>query len=320
MVVAMNMVGVGEIQDAFTKAVEKASESTVSVRMASAPMGPPWGPFRRQGGGSGIVMDKDGHILTSHHVVSGADKIVVTLNDGRVLSGAVVGADDETDVAVVKVDAHDLKAADFGDSDSLKVGEPVLAIGNPLGLSGGPGVTFGIVSSLKRHVPTESGDNIQMIQTDAAVNPGNSGGPLVTLEGKVVGINAAMIPWAESIGFSVPINGALDVAKQIISHGGVKRAWVGIMGYDLNRRVANYYGLSVTRGVFVVELNSDAPAERAGIQVGDVIVSVDGKALEDVGDLRDAIRDRKIGQKAEMEVDRQGKRWVASVTLGERPT
>lgn len=310
---------ISELQQAFTQAVEKAGASTVSVSTAMGPLGPPFGPYPRRGVGSGVVLDGEGHIVTNQHVVDEAEKIIVTLGDGRVLSGSVVGGDEETDIAVVKVDGQGLKPADFGDSDELKVGQPVLAIGNPLGLAGGPTVTSGVVSSLRRSLQLRNGDGLKVVQTDAAVNPGNSGGPLVDLEGKVVAINTAMIPYAESIGFAIPANTAREVAKQLIEHGRVQRPWLGVTGYDVNRRVAYYYGLSTSTGVFVTELTPNSPAEQAGIQVGDVIHAVGGKALSCVGDLVEALRAGKIGGTVEMEVERHGRRQKLRATLGTRP-
>ncbi len=264
-------------------------------------------------------MDKEGHILTNRHVVDEARRIVVTLNDGRILGGLVLGSDKETDIAVVKVEGEHLHPAEFGNSDELKVGQPVLAIGNPLGLSGGPTVTSGVISSLRRSLQMGNGNGLKMIQTDAAVNPGSSGGPLVDVEGKVVAVNTATIPYADGIGFAIPVNTALDIARQIIELGQVQRPWLGIVGYDVDRRVAHHYGLRTSRGVLVVEVTSDSPAEAAGLQVGDVVLSVDGEAVASVGDLVDVLRSRKIGDQAELEVERHGSTATVKAKLGTRP-
>lgn len=309
---------VTELQEAFTKAVERAWESTVNVGVSAMPPWTRYGPHWRRGFGSGVVLDGEGHVITNHHVVAGAERIIVTLSDGRVLTGSVVGSDEETDVAVVKVDATDLKPASFGNSDQLKVGQPVLAIGNPLGLAGGPTVTSGVVSSMRRSVQLGNG-GLKVIQTDAAVNPGNSGGPLVDLEGRVIAINTVTIPYAEGIGFAIPINMVLGIANQILRHGGVERPWLGVSGYDVSRRVANYYSLPVSKGVLVAEVTPGSPAETAGLGVGDVIVSVGGTPVGDVADLVEAIRNRKIGDAVEIEVVRAGRRDAAKVTLGRRP-
>jgi S1-C subfamily serine protease len=265
------------------------------------------------------VLDDKGHILTTHHVIDGAEKVIVTFADGRVLSGTVVGGDEETDIAVVRVEGKDFRPADYANSDELKVGQPVLAIGNPLGLPGGPTVTSGVVSSLRRHLGRGPGDGIPVIQTDAAVNPGNSGGPLVDLRGRVVAINQATIPYAEGIGFAIPINAALAAAREIVAHGHVQRPWLGVGGYDVDRRLSAYYGIATRQGVFVAEISQGSPAEAAGLQVGDVVTSLGGKPLAGVADLIEALRERKIGDSIEIEAERRGSRLKAKATLGSRP-
>ncbi len=309
---------IADLEAAYIQAVERAGVSTVSISVAGAFRGPSFRPYPRRGLGSGVVMDRQGHILTNAHTVDGAERILVGLGDGRVLGGAVLGADEDTDIAVVKVDGDHLEPASFGDSDKLKVGQPVLAIGNPLGLPGGPTVTSGVVSSLHRNIRLGEGDGLQVIQTDAAVNPGNSGGPLVDLQGRIVALNAATIPYAEGIGFAVPINTALDVARQIVDHGRAQRPWLGVVGYDVDRRIAHYYGLSVSQGVFVVELSEGGPAAGAGIRVGDVLTGVDGRSLAQVSDLVEALREKKIGDAVEVEIERRGSKKIR-VTLGTRP-
>ncbi len=307
-----------DLEAAYTQAVERAGASTVSISVAGVFQGPAFRSYPRRGLGSGIVLDPQGNILTNAHTVDGARRILVGLGDGRVLGGAVLGADEDTDIAVVHVDGDHLQPAQFGDSSRLKVGQPVLAIGNPLGLPGGPTVTSGVVSALHRTLRIGDGDGIPMIQTDAAVNPGSSGGPLIDLQGRVVALNAATIPYAEGIGFAVPINAALDVARQIIDHGKVERPWIGIVGYDVDRRVAQYYGLAMDHGVFLVELSPDSPAAAAGLQIGDVLLSLDGRALSGVADLMEALRGKKIGETVDLGVERQGPKKVR-VTLGTRP-
>jgi S1-C subfamily serine protease len=312
---------IADFQNAYIQAVERVGASTVNVSMTSGPYGPPFGrPWPRRGIGSGVVLDGQGHILTTYHVVDGADKVIVTFADGRVLSGTVVGGDDETDVAIVKVDGQGFQPAEFADSDQLKVGQPVLAIGNPLGLPGGPTVTSGVISSLRRNLAFGPGDGLPVIQTDAAVNPGNSGGPLVDLQGRVVAINTATIPYAEGIGFAIPINAALGISKQILEHGHVQRPWLGVAGYDVDRRVASYYGISSRQGVFLAEVSAKSPAEIAGLQVGDVITSLGGRPLAGVADLVDALRERAIGDSVEIEAERLGQRIRIKATLASRPS
>ncbi len=252
-------------------------------------------------------------------MVDGAEKVIVTFTDGRVLSGSVVGGDEETDIAVVRVDGKGFHAADYANSDELKVGQPVLAIGNPLGLPGGPTVTSGVVSSLRRHLGRGPGDGVPVIQTDAAVNPGNSGGPLVDLRGRVVAINTATIPYAEGIGFAIPINAALSAAREILEHGHVQRAWLGIGGYDVDRRLAAYYGITSRHGVFAAEITPGSPAEGAGLQVGDVITSLGAKPLTGVADLVEGLRERKIGDAIDIEAERRGQKVRAKAALAARP-
>lgn len=309
---------IADLETAYTQAVERAGASTVSISVAGAFRGRGYGPFPRRGLGSGVVMDAQGHILTNAHTVDGAERILVGLGDGRVLGGAVVGADDDTDIAVVRVEGDHMVPAEFGDSDKLKVGQPVLAIGNPLGLPGGPTVTSGVVSSLHRNIRIGGGDGLPVIQTDAAVNPGNSGGPLVDLQGRIIALNAATIPYAEGIGFAVPINAALEVARQILEHGRPQRAWLGVVGYDVDRRIAHYYGLSVTQGVFLVELSDGSPAASSGLRVGDVITALDDHPIAEVSDLVEALRGKKIGDAVSVQVERQGAQKV-QVTLAARP-
>ncbi len=309
---------IADLESAYTQAVERAGASTVSISVAGAFRGPPFRPYAHRGLGSGVVMDRQGRIVTNAHTVDGAQRILVGLGDGRVLGATVLGADPDTDIAVVQVEGDGLQPAEFGDSDKLKVGQPVLAIGNPLGLPGGPTVTSGVVSSLHRTLRLGDGDGLQVIQTDAAVNPGNSGGPLVDLQGRVVALNAATIPYAEGIGFAVPVNTALDVARQIIEHGRAQRAWLGVVGYDVDRRIAHYYGLAVSQGVFVVELSEGSPAAASGLRVGDVITALDGHPVAEVSDLVEALRGKRIGEAVNVEVERQGTQKIR-VTLAARP-
>ena len=307
------------IEEAYVDAVEKASASTVSVRTAMGPMCPPFGPFPMRGVGSGIVLDNEGHILTSEHVVADAARILVTLTDGQVVGGTVVGGDEDTDIAIVKAEASDLVPAEFGDSDKLRVGQPVLAIGNPLGLRGGPTVTSGVISSLRRSLHPGNGSDLQVVQTDAAINPGNSGGPLVDLKGQVIAIATAQIPHAEGIGFAVPSNAAKKAADEIIHYGHVRRPWLGIIGYEVSQRIAYYYGFQTPGGIFVTELAPEGPALSSGVRVGDVIIQFAGRAVSNMEDLSLMLKTKKIGETAELEVRRHGQTKRFQVTLGTRP-
>ena len=308
------------LQEVYIQAVEKAAKSVVNVGSSQSWGGPPWRWSSRRGAGSGVVFDAQGHILTNHHVVDEAEQLLVTMADGRVLRASVVGGDEETDVAVLKVEDGALPPAEFGDSDGLRVGQPVLAIGNPLGLAGGPTVTSGVVSSLRRSLRRQYGDGLKVVQTDAAVNPGNSGGPLVDLEGKVVAITTATMPWAEGIGFAIPINAAKEIARELIEHGRVQRAYLGISGYDVTPQLAQYYGLpSATRGVFVTNVTPDSPADAAGLAVGDVIAAVGGQPVAGLGDLVAALGSQRVGASVDVQVERRGRAQTLKVGLGLRP-
>jgi S1-C subfamily serine protease len=269
--------------------------------------------------GSGVVLDGKGHVLTNAHVIDGADHVMVSSPDGRVLGASAVAKDDDTDIAVVRIDGNGVTPAEFADSDALRPGQPVIAIGHPLGMPGGPTVTSGVISSLHRSLRFGPFDGLKVIQTDAAVNPGNSGGALCDLQGRVVALTTAAIPWAESIGFAIPINAAREVARQLVEHGRVRRPWLGIVGYDVSRRLAAHYGLSSGRGVLVMELAPESPARAAGVRAGDIILAVGDRPLADTGDLLEALRSKSAGDPVEITVDRSGQRIQVSAALGTRP-
>jgi len=309
-----------DLESAYVSAVESAAKSTVSVRTAAMMYGHPYGPLPMHGVGSGVVLDKNGHVLTNEHVVSGTDDLVVVLADGQMLGGTVLGRDEETDIAVVKIDAGSLVPAEFGDSDSLKIGQPVLALGSPLGLAGGPTVTSGVVSALTRSILLENGEGLQVIQTDAAVNRGSSGGPLVDLRGRVVAITTAHMPFADGIGFAIPSNTARKLAEEIVSKGRVIRPWIGIMGYEVSPRMAAYHGLARPTGILITALVKQGPALQAGLRVGDLLVAVSGKQVSGMADLSAAIKARTPGETVDLEVIRNGASIKSRVQLGTRPT
>jgi len=266
--------------------------------------------------GSGFIISPDGYILTNAHVIDGADRVTVRLLDRREFKAKVVGRDPTTDIAVVKIDAAGLTSARLGDSDAARVGDWVLAVGNPLGDNLTFTVTQGIISAKGRGqlaLPNSSRRSIQdFIQTDAAINPGNSGGPLVNVRGEVIGINTAIASptgFNAGYGFAVPINLARAVMDQLIKTGRVERAALGILVRDASPEDAEYAGLRSVSGVLVQDYGSDhSPAKRAGIQPGDVIVSVDGKPVEYVAQLQEAIAFRKPGDVVSVEVARKGGR------------
>jgi serine protease Do len=271
------------------------------------------GPDFQESAGSGFVVSRDGYILTNDHVVDGSDKVTVRLLDRREFTAKVVGTDPNTDLAVVKIDADNLTPAPLGDSDASRVGEWVLAVGNPLGENLTFTVTSGIISAKGRSLtlPNTSDRSIQdFIQTDAAINPGNSGGPLVSVTGQVIGVNSAIeseTGFYSGYGFAIPINLARRVMDQIIAHGRVERAALGVTVRNITPNDAAYVGLPDIRGIVVQDYGSEtSPAKRAGIQPGDIIVSIDGKPVEYVGQLQQQIAFRHPGETVKVEVARKG--------------
>jgi len=275
--------------EAVTGAVERVSPSVVHIAVtqqgqAQTPRGTV--PFERGGAGSGVIITPDGYVLTNSHVVHGASRIEVGLPDGRLLPASLVGADPHTDLAVVRVGESGLPAARFGDSSRLKVGQLVIAIGNPLGFQAT--VTAGVVSALGRSLRSQSGRLIEdIIQTDAALNPGNSGGPLVDSRGQVIGINTAVIQFAQGICFAIPGNTARWVAGLLIKDGRVRRAQVGVAGQTrpLPRRLVHDLRLPAETGVQVLQVLPGSPAEAAGLQRDDVVLALEGATIADVDDL-----------------------------------
>lgn len=304
---------------AVVQAVERVGPAVVSVGMArQAPE-----RLRRRGmpelrgAGSGVIITPDGYILTNSHVVRAADRIEVHLQDGRELPVRVVGEDPHTDLAVVRVSETGLPCAELGDSSNLRVGQLVVAIGNPLGFQAT--VTAGVVSALGRTLRTETGRLIEnIIQTDAALNPGNSGGPLVDFRGRVVGINTAVIMGSQGICFAIPANTAKWVTSQLIREGKVRRAFLGVsgQGVPVDRRLAVAYGVDRSRGVRIVEVQPGTTASAAGLVAGDIIIKAGDTNIASPDDLQRAMERHTIGEPLTVEVLRGAER----LTLTTRPT
>lgn len=276
-------------------------------------------PFQKRDTGSGFIVRPDGFIVTNAHVVKGADKIRVTLNDKRTFDGKVVGIDYFSDLAVVKIDAHDLPTLTMGTSADLRPGEFAVAIGSPLGYD--HTVTLGIISAVGRSV-TDVNGNINFIQTDAAINPGNSGGPLVNVRGEVVGINTAIFSRSGGnmgIGFAVPSNLAHSVMEQLVHGGRVVRGWLGVSIQEFTPELAARFGLDRTAGVLVSDVVEDSPAKKAGFERGDVIVEYDGKAVETPAQLRNAVAQTPIGKRVRMKLVRNNAPKSVEVTIAEQP-
>jgi S1-C subfamily serine protease len=317
-------------EETIINALEKVSKNVVniaSVRMVTDQL---FRVFPVEGVGSGIIIDNQAHILTNYHVVDHARRLKVTLNDGKTFNAKVIGTDKLTDLAVLQIENHannnnnNNNAFDFipsielGDSDSLRVGQIVLAIGNPFGLTGGPTVTTGIISSLNRNIEFEEGI-LELVQTDAAINPGNSGGPLVNTNGEVIAINTAKIPYAHGIGFAVPVNTAKTILQELIQYGKVNRPWLGVSTINITNRIARYYRLPTNEGALVVKVEEYSPAADAGIRPGDIIEEVDEKRVEEIIDLSSRIKKKKAKENTLLSVNRYGRRFNISVTLDNQP-
>jgi serine protease Do len=269
-----------------------------------------------QAAGTGFVISSDGQIATNAHVVADATKIEVKFSDGSTAPAKVLGVDRTDDLAVVKVDKTGLKALPLGKSANLRIGEPVVAIGNALDLTGGPTATEGIVSALDRTIDTSDGEHLtHLLQTDAAINPGNSGGPLLTLDGEVVGINSAGSQDAQNIGFAIAIDTAKPIVEQLQQGKTVAKAYLGVSTTVIDSTVEAQSGLDVDHGLLVVDVAGDSAASSAGVQPGDIIVSIDGKATDDTNVLGDEIRTVGAGQVVHLKIDRKGKTISVDATL-----
>jgi len=269
--------------------------------------------------GSGVIIGGDGYVLTNQHVIDGADEILISLADGRGSQAVLIGEDRETDIAILQVPLGGLKGIRIADSRNLRVGDVVLAIGNPLNV--GQTVTLGIVSATGRNrIGLNTFENF--IQTDAAINPGNSGGALVNARGELIGINTAIFSQAvgaQGIGFAIPISLATDIMQQIIEHGEVTRGWLGVEGTEINSSVAQATGNPELRGALIVGVFIDSPADMAGIRAGDIVVAVDGDPVHGIRDLLDQVTRKRPGQQVEVELYRGTERLELKMKVSQRP-
>ncbi len=307
-------------EDVLVGAVDKVSKSVVNIASVRMMQDHFFRVFPVEGVGSGVVIDEKGYILTNNHVIDDAERLKVTFADGRVLRGKVVGADEATDLAVIKAESDQpLPAAPLGDSSSLKAGQIAIAIGNPFGLTGGPTVTAGIISSLNRSIQSKTGV-LDLIQTDAAINPGNSGGPLVNTKGEVIAISTAKMPYAQGIGFAVPINTAKEILKELVEKGRVSRPWIGVASVKVTPQVARYYGLPAgSNGALVAGVEPYSPADDAGLRKGDIIEEIDGNRVDDPAEVASHVRGKKPGSRVTITVNRYGRQFQAGVEVDERP-
>lgn len=276
--------------------------------------------LRESGTGSGVIYDKSGLIVTNNHVVAGAQEIVVSLADGTSVPGTVLGTDAATDLAVVKIDVDDLPVATFGDSDQIMVGEPAIAIGNPLGMEFRGSVTAGVISALNRTIEIDE-RQFKLLQTDAAINPGNSGGALVNADGEVIGINSAKISVSgvEGIGFAIPINEAKPILEALVKQGRVIRPYLGVSLVD--KKIAEDYGIDIDLqgGIFVLKLVQGGPAWLGGMRQNDIILKYNGEKVDTVIGLREKIAATGVGNKAAITILRGGSESTLNVVLSEIP-
>lgn len=336
----------------FTELVEENSAAVVNISTVSEPdprsgrghpfsqreleempeffrhfFGGPQSPFQgdpgqarpRRSMGSGFIVSEDGYVLTNNHVIEGADEVMVRLNDRRELPAKVVGTDPRSDMAVLKIeDDEDLPVVSIGKSSELKVGEWVLAIGSPFGFD--YTVTAGIISAVGRSLPSEN--YVPFIQTDVAINPGNSGGPLFNLDGEVIGINSQIYTRSGGfmgVSFAIPIDDAMNVFRQIRDDGSVSRGWLGVLIQEVNRDLAESFGLNRPRGALIAEVMPDSPAERAGLQAGDIVLEYDGDPVALSADLPPMVGRTAVGEEARMTVLREGRELEIDVEIGRLP-
>jgi S1-C subfamily serine protease len=302
-----------DVMDAYSRAVitaaEKVSPSVVYIEVEqpvkSRRPNIPRMPQERRGSGSGFIFTPDGFVLTNSHVVHGAKKIEVTLADGHKYQADLIGDDPDTDLAVIRINAPNLVPAQLGDAQKIRVGQLVIAIGNPYGLQ--YSVTAGVISALGRSLRAQSGRLMDaVIQTDAALNPGNSGGPLVNSRGEVIGVNTAMILPAQGICFATSIDTAKFVASRLIRDGRVSRSYIGLAGQNvpLPRRIVRYYNLAVESGIFVVSFENNSPARQGGLREGDIIIGFDNQPIGGIDDLHKLLTEERIGRKSSVLVIR----------------
>lgn len=314
-------------EESIISAVEKVSKSVVNIASVRLMQDQLFRVFPVQGVGSGIILDNKGHILTNNHVIDDTERLRVTFGDSKQANAKPVGKDEVTDLAVVKAetlelysnDEISLKPADLGNSDELRVGQIVMALGNPFGLTGAPTITAGIISSLNRNVQFENGI-LELVQTDAAINPGNSGGPLINTRGEVVAINTAKIPYGQGIGFAVPINTVKSILTELIEDGHVSRPWLGISTIKIDPKIARFYRLPIVEGALIINVEPYSPADNAGLRRGDIIEEVDGNKIQSPSQISSYVRQKKkANDRVTVMVNRYGRIYEIPFQLEAHP-
>ncbi len=298
------MISVKGFDETVTEAVEKVIPSVVNISEVKLIRDAYLHVHPVPGVGSGFIINDKGYILTNAHVVYGSQQIKVALEDGGIFEAKIRGMDTITDLAVVKIEAKNLPVPEIAENNNIKIGQMAIAIGSPLGLVGGPTVTAGVISALNRSIQTEVTFMEGLIQTDAAINPGNSGGPLINSSGIVIGINSAIIPFAQGIGFAIPIQSAMWVAEQLMEFGEVTRPWISISGVDVNPKLVAYYNLPIGKGVLITNVLQGGEADRSGIQPGDILVRIDDTPINNVKELINVINKHKLGDRVILELFR----------------
>jgi len=303
--------------------VAEVAPAVVSIVTESVSYNWFWQAVPQTGAGSGIIISSNGYIVTNNHVVDGATKVTVTLSNGRTFKATIIGTDAQTDLAVLKIDANNLSYLHFLNSslEQLSVLDPVVAVGNALALPGGPTWTTGVVSNLGRSIEENTGVVLNdIIQTDAAINAGNSGGPLLDEAGQVVGINVAIASNAENIGFAISTDTAIPVVESLITEGKVVRPWLGVSVTTVTPTIQQYYNLAVSAGVLITSMTSGSPADKAGLRPGDVITKLDNENVSTTDDLVSAIGSHQVGDQVQIVYYRGSVQNVAIATLGESPS
>jgi len=303
--------------------VAEVAPAVVSIVVETVSYNWFWQAVPQTGAGSGIIISSDGYIVTNNHVVEDANKVTVTLSDGRTFDATIVGTDAQTDLAVVKIDASNLAYLHFlsNSLEQLSVLDPVIAVGNALALPGGPTWTTGVVSNLGRSIEEENGVVLNdLIQTDAAINAGNSGGPLLDTAGQVVGINVAIASNAENIGFAISTDTAIPVVQSLIAEGKVVRPWLGVSVTTVTSTIQVHYRLAVDAGALIISVSSGSPADEAGLRAGDVITEVNQEDISTAADLTSSIGSHQIGDQIEIVYYRGNVQNVANATLEESPS
>jgi serine protease Do len=314
------VINMTNFDDTIVAAVEKVIPSVVNISEVKLMRDAYLHVHPVPGVGSGFVIDEGGWILTNAHVVFGSHEIKVSFEDGRTFPAELRGIDTIMDLAVLHIDAKKLPVPEMAKGNALKIGQMAIAIGSPLGLVGGPTVTAGVVSALNRSIQTEVAFMEGLIQTDAAINPGNSGGPLIDSSGVVIGINSAIIPFAQGIGFAIPIQPAIWIAKQLQEHGEIVRPWISMNAVDVNPKMVAYYNLPVGKGVMVTNVIAGSEADKSGLRAGDILVRMDDVEIDNVRDLIKVMNKHKVGDSVAMEIFRGPEKLSLKTVLEKAPS